>query len=813
MMIRKNALPAAVIIAGICFGFIFPHLDFGNNYPGPGLFGLLDYTRPGLAGVKANLDAGNETAAKVALHDYFLHRSWPPLHPYSGNIGYAANGNDIIARVFTINGVTHVLNDTGNRTVNGRVILNMNFHATPDEDMEWTWQLNRGYWMTDLAIAARGYLDVNNTALAEYYAAALVDLYTIFLDDEPVGSAFTWRTIDAAIRINQLILAIDLIKETVAFTPEFCFRYLSSFVDHGQFLFAFHKIRTNWAFIESDHMIMLASYLPEITASSSWANEAWETLQRSVRESVYPDGGTNEQSIEYHIVILGQALNSIQYANAYPFLVVPQGLNEATVNMTKFLVHNTMPDGRCTTFGHADMEYTAGSLGFASRLLDGDDAEIDYFDAAGNPIPANPVPRLNAGFSASGVFTSRTAWNDADALYSYFDGGPFGYGYHQNNDLFNVMTYAFGRRLLIDPGRYRYTADEISLYLRTAFAHNTWLIDDKDLFLVDAAGNAWIGGSMGSCSRASHIAFGALAEREFIAVNFREDPADIPLNKSGNADPARYWVASDFWHGSWTHDLAVQWQLPLHVPALIDNASNVVATAEPGIYCMKTNFPRGNLALYAFGPWTEVQNITGGDSATYGHPFGHWSREYNVLEDCTTYRFLGETSGAASWFTVLYPYETAVNITVAALPFTIAGNEYPATSSDRPANVILVQHPNGEAELHVSRRQDYRVADALEVSFRGSTYSIRGSQASLHFNATWATPVQVLARDLATLRIDGQVWIVANDSTISIHDAGLDYISMGIGSSTGMSIIVDGTPLAPGKYHVSENAVNIDLIG
>ncbi len=813
----KKHIPALVILAGICTGLVLPFLDVGNGtMAGSDLFSQLDYSRPELAPVKQQLDAGNATGAKVALHAWFVARAWQPLYPLGGWTGARADADKTIARDFTVTGVTHNIG-TGDRVVNGRVVRGVNFHAVPSEDMEWTWQVNRFAWMWALAVTSRGYLDLSDNATAEYYAEALVDIYTMFLDDEPVGSAFTWRTIDSAIRIGILIRAFDLIKATRAFTPEFCHRFLSSLVDHGQFLFDFHKVTTNWAFIETINELLLASFLPEVTSTRSWIDDAWSSMDNSVGYSMYPDGGTNEQSIEYHLVIAGNVLDAIDLDRNYDFLTAPPSLLDAGRKMSVFLIHNTMPDGMVTTYGHADLRSPSSHIGLASRLYDGD-PEIEYFDHNGNINASNPPPRLSVGFESSGIFVSRTAWNDPDALYSFFDGGPFGSGYHQNNDLLNVMAYAFGRRLLIDPGRYSYTTDEKSLYLRSALAHNTWLVDGKDLFLVDAAGHGWAGGSTGSSARAWHSAFCALAEREFTFVNFRNDPADILSNQSGPTDQSRYWIATDFWHGSGGHLVEVLWQMPFHTPARIDSASAPIPGTTPvgSSYCTKTDFTDGNLATYGFGPWTGVQAISGGDSSVYGHPFGWWSRDYNVIEQCTTLRYAGQVDGPGAWFAVLYPYETSVGINVTSLPFTIDGVLYDGVAASRPASAILVEHPGGQAELHVARRQGFATTSPLHVTYRGRAFTITGEQASLHFNATQDTPVQVLARDLSSLAIDGTTWITRSSSTIpsiAIHDGGLDFVSIGLGTGAATaSVTVDGSPLAAGKVRVSQNCANIDLM-
>lgn len=804
-------LPALATCIGIVASFILPAGFITPWFSDPGaLFRALDYEGfPALGPVQQHYTAGRIDAAKVALHEYLTTRDTRPLHVFAGNLGAKAEADNIVNRIFTIQGKTFQINDSGNLTVNGRNVYNVKFHRNPDPDgdNEWIWLFNRGgAWMNALARVARGYLDAGNVSMGEYYAGALVDIFTLFLQNEPVGSSFSWRTIDSAIRIGNMLPSFDAIRDSEAFTPAFCFEYLSSLLQHGTFLFNYHKTRTNWAWIEANHLVMLAAYLPELLPSTTWLDECWAMLGRLVQESVYPDGGTNEQSMEYHMVMLGQLLDVLEYARYFPRVQAPAHLDLIGTRMGIFLVHNTMPDWRCTTYGHADVRDTRGRIGKTARVLPGRHPDIDYFDANGNPNVTRPAPRLNVGFPDTGVFVSRSAWNDPMALYSFFDGSPYGFGYHQNDDVLNVMLYGYGRRLVIDPGRYSYLTDDMSMYLRSAHAHNTVLIDGKGLFGVGATSTAWAAGRLGSSARARHSGFGAMMERELTFVNFRADPAGIPVNQSTTADAARYWLVSDFWHGTGQHEAWVHWQLPAHQP--------VLASSGPGHHAMTTDFASGNLATFAFGPWTRVENITGGDPAVHGKPYGHWSPEYNALEQATTYRFIGNTIGPSSWFTVLYPYGNGFSMDVAPVPHAVGSTTYDVNVHARPANVFAVTFPDGSVNLHVTMRQGHDPDIPIAFTYGGHDWVVRGTQASFHIPPGQSSPSQVLARSLRSLHIDGATWIAVEGSTITIDGGDLVYLSLGMDPCDGAcTVIVNGTTLPQGNHSWEENCINVNLLG
>jgi len=417
-------------------------------------------------------------------------------------------------------------------------------------------------------------------------------------------------------------------------------------------------------------------------------------------------------------------------------------------------------------------------------------------------------------FPDSGVFISRSQWNDSNALYSFFDGGPFGEFYHAHYDFGSIEIAAFDRRWILDPGRHTYTMDEMSRYMLESYSHNVVLIDGQPQGKINPSSSSWVAGYLGSCAKASHNFYGAKLDRELLFANFRDNlTQDVNLTRPSDLkDLARYWVVSDFWDGSGTHDIAMHWQLPNFNPIFIDNASTQISQDEfvDYIRCLKSNYSTGNLGIYGFGPWTEMQNITGGDSATYGQPYGWYSPKMYVLEKCMTLRYLGNSTGPSRWFTVLYPAEETPNITINTPIFQYGGQSYQSGGLGiAPGNVVYIQHAQG-AELHISLSEATSGSNSVELNLAGYKINFKGRQLTLHFNLTnHITQIftqytkELLINDVPLLAFASGILMVNENHTLNALTFGLDP------ARTVNSIYIGSKLVPPTTYIVENNAVNL----
>jgi hypothetical protein len=248
----------------------------------------------------------------------------------------------------------------------------------------------------------------------------------------------------------------------------------------------------------------------------------------------------------------------------------------------------------------------------------------------------------------SGVFIMRDSWA-ADANYAAIDAGPFGSSY-QHEDKLGLELAAFGRTVLVDPGRYLLSSsDPIVHYLSTTRAHSTVMIDDSGQERVRRAEsrvpsgnspNAWVstdafdyfaGGYVEGYARARGV-------RHFRRILFVKD----------GRQP--YWVISDRVLGEGSHTISARWQF---VPGALDRR-------EPLAFA--TQAPRGNLAVcppeQAAGEWT-AEVLTGSRE-----PMGGWvSPAYGKIEAAPQLIYDWPTSLPATLTYVLVPSRGA-----AALP-------------------------------------------------------------------------------------------------------------------------------------------------
>jgi hypothetical protein len=297
---------------------IFPNLHQDtSSYSETLFFSLLDDTNLTLAQAKDEYQHGEIEIAKITLKQYYLNRPNDTGYDLiSNNLTEEMEHVDlVIQRIFTHSGKTFQLhNYSGSDTVivNGREIPNTNWHENPNpQDNEWIWQISRWEWIEDFGRAYLGNNAIGNITQAELIARECIDLITDFIQKEPVGSAYTWRTIDSALRVWKILTIGEALKRSTYFTPDFCFLFLRFIADHGRFIAEFHKDRSNWVSIESQALLRICEYFSEFTPTQDWEQEVWNTLSMVAVNTNCKDGATRESLLNYHLIAASPILSSI----------------------------------------------------------------------------------------------------------------------------------------------------------------------------------------------------------------------------------------------------------------------------------------------------------------------------------------------------------------------------------------------------------------------------------------------------------------------------------------------------------------------
>jgi hypothetical protein len=218
--------------------------------------------------------------------------------------------------------------------------------------------------------------------------------------------------------------------------------------------------RRNHRTLELYSLLIAALALPDLDPGGALLGEAVLELDRNLESDFRADGVHVEASTHYHLIALRSFVGARENARRYG-VSLPDGFEERLLRACDFAVHCRRPDGQIPALSDAD--------------------EGDYSDllelAGVDPAP----PQTHADFPEGGYYMQRSGW-DADARFLIFDCGPLGEGGHGHYDLLSFEAFAYGRPIVVDPGRFSYSEDPPNLrrWFRGTAAHNTVTVDGLD---------------------------------------------------------------------------------------------------------------------------------------------------------------------------------------------------------------------------------------------------------------------------------------------------------------------------------------------
>lgn len=200
-----------------------------------------------------------------------------------------------------------------------------------------------------------------------------------------------------------------------------------------------------------------------------WRSLAERRIDALATESIDAQGVTNEQAIGY------QWYNFRRYSQARDALracgMTPPRSLDRVDRMPGFLAFAALPNGRWELIGD--------TLDDPLSRLRGTVAEYAATAGAFGKRPSAMAALFNAGFAFM-----RSGWGDArafpdeTALSVRF--GP-ARRFHGHPDAAALTLYAFGDRILVDPGLYRYRNDRLRLWFKSGDAHNTIAVDGRPM--------------------------------------------------------------------------------------------------------------------------------------------------------------------------------------------------------------------------------------------------------------------------------------------------------------------------------------------
>ena len=416
-------------------------------------------------------------------------------------------------------------------------------------DYEWTNSLNRcGYWTH----AVNVFLATGDGRIAKEIEAQLLHwIETCPLPRKPADGRYrswqtwdkpakiTWRSLDSAIRLWKLgYLAPIFAAERQHFSDRAFVNLLYSTWEHLDYLSDDDWDGGNWLSTVTSSVLDNAVAFSEFRDSTDWLAFAKSTFETNVLRDVRQDGKEIENSTGYVQFAYMSLFNVLQTLTERGVPVDPEARRRLDL-LQDFLAWCACPDLSMPMIGDSD-RHRPMLLERTWPFFERDD--IRYILTQGRE---GTKPSITSRYwQDSGWAVMRSAWDEEpfeDARHLVFKASPR--GPHGHLDQLSVTLYAYGRPLLIDPGRRNYRAE--GRVFRSTPYHNTVIVDGGDQRDGDAAFERWQSTDTYDLAVGSHQLYPGVTHRRMVVF--------VKLH---------FWVVRDDLLSAGEHQFEQRWHFP-----------------------------------------------------------------------------------------------------------------------------------------------------------------------------------------------------------------------------------------------------------
>ena len=352
----------------------------------------------------------------------------------------------------------------------------MDWLRNPSADVEWHILLHKFYYAVGLGV---GY----SARPGARYATRWMSLTSSWIQQTPVGfiaADVTGRRVQ-----NWIYAYYHFVSHAPAapICPEFHERFLASLREQVNFLCNNLTPARNHRTLELYAIFLASIVFPEFVDAPRWRELSVAELTKNIQTDLLVDGVHIELSTDYHHLVLKNFLNVRRLAQLNG-IAMPPVFDQRLVQGLEFSMHAHKPDGIVPSLSDGDARSFLDLLQLGADLYGREDLR---FVATRGAAGSAPEERARA-FTDSGYYVLRSGWGQgqrsyADEHYLIFDCGPIGAGNHGHLDCLSFELAAYGRSLIVDPGRYTYSEAGDTNW-RVAFRgtayHNTVTVDGKN---------------------------------------------------------------------------------------------------------------------------------------------------------------------------------------------------------------------------------------------------------------------------------------------------------------------------------------------
>ncbi len=527
-----------------------------------------------------------------------------------------------------------------------------------------------------------------NTLMAEYLATSeeiytdhLIDMMLDFIYDTEAyggeqGAGSYPRTLDSAIRAFNWINAYHVLRETDSLDASTNTEILKTLWKTARFLESEFN-DNNWGVIESKGFYHVSTYFPEFEQSAAWESLIHDRLEYLFDTIYLKDGGYAEASTTYASIAINEFLN-IKKFGTMNNKIFSEDFDKSLQRAGKYLIDISFPNGIDPIMGDSSNTNHKPVIKEIAELTN--DLHLLYVGTGGEEGIKPPYTSTIYPIQRSAVL--RSGW-DQENLYLHMNTAT---GAHEHPDELSTIVYGYGRPLIVDPGAFTYSHDDISNWLRkTTEAHNTIEINGKNQ-------DSSLGGEMSPLVQNERFDF--LTGETYATKGFTHT-RNIMFIKSG------FWIVSDHvTGGSGENTYKQNWHFPPKANLNIENESKKSVTSfddeGPDIQVVPADPEELN---------AEVLD-------------GYYSEKFYSVEEAKYSTYEKKEEGDVNFDTVLYPVQHGddTDIQVERIPL----NEGQDTST---AMKIIKNGTNKELTgyYYLNHDEEQKERTVADYSFTGKS--------------------------------------------------------------------------------------------
>jgi len=420
------------------------------------LWPRLNLDLPGLAAVKAKVEAGDDAGAMQALNVYYRARFPRDQLKIKGSKRSTEVADEALTFHFRSRSSPH--------------------YYLLHQDFEWNRNpsdITDNFWINLLAslnfteTIANTYLNTGD----EKYARGEDAVFDDWFDHCPPGSGSpSWDLATTLVREGVFIRVFEKMVQWSNWPPEEEARFLNCIAIQADFM-ASRRGPGNQDCTNSEHLFRVSQAFPEFKKAAFWSQTAQDRLNGKILDDSLADGSAKEMCSGYHVGAVTTYTNVLEEFQAAG-TPLSDSLKDRLEKMYEWMMKMARPDGALPTNGDSEVPDVRAALQKGADLFHRSD--MAYVASSGKTGTAPAY--LDTSLPVGGYYILRSGWTNPDDLYLFMDISTQPVASHQYFDALHIFLYGYGRDFFPATGTFTY-GGEAHETARATKSANTIVVD------------------------------------------------------------------------------------------------------------------------------------------------------------------------------------------------------------------------------------------------------------------------------------------------------------------------------------------------